>query len=150
MLLNWMCEISWSSSQWALIRRSFGSARRSRIQTRRADLFFARRSDTASLRVHSGKRLGSPNYSIKLCAEMWRPFIMTSYLDQSALLEPYRIDAQGLARAVEQHAQRLRKRWSEMGIPKQTGEAPLASSCNQGICSDDDWASGDNGAPGEA
>jgi len=54
-------------------------------------------------------------YSIRLCAEMWRPFLHTSYVDQAQDMPgaaPYTINATKAAAAVQAHADRLRCLWA--------------------------------------
>jgi len=51
--------------------------------------------------------LCSADYSFRLCGELWRPFIQTSYLDADPSLEPYTIDVNAAVELVRQHAKRL-------------------------------------------
>ena len=70
-------------------------------------------------RVDPFSSLCSDAYSIRLCTEMWRPFLHTSYVDSdqshsdgsSLVAAPYAINVTRTAAAVQQHAERLRLLW---------------------------------------
>jgi hypothetical protein len=64
-------------------------------------------SDAADAAAAARPALCSAAYSIRLCAELWRPFLETSYLDADVSRAPYTIDVRAAALLVRAHAERL-------------------------------------------